>query len=163
MWGNVLRVLKVYTRGIAFGKEMQKEDCWSAVMKESCGWQTLGFIRQTKGKSLSVDGCETEIDFVLVRDKYRKYIRNVQVIPWELQHKIMVIDLDKKILNKVVRKQWIVRRKIWKLNENQKLVKFEKKSERTSKHRHAGFVENFQACHEVCGKKSRRDQKDMKW
>ena len=28
------------------------EDCWSFVMKESCAWQTLGFI--TKGKSLTV-------------------------------------------------------------------------------------------------------------
>ena len=35
------------------GKEMQKEeDCWSSVMKKSCAWQTHGFIRQRKGKSL---------------------------------------------------------------------------------------------------------------
>ena len=37
------------------GKEMQKEEnCWSFVMKESCAWQTLGFIRQIKGKSFIV-------------------------------------------------------------------------------------------------------------
>ena len=37
------------------GKEMQKEeDCWSFVMKESCAWQTLGLIRQAKGKSFIV-------------------------------------------------------------------------------------------------------------
>ena len=36
-------------------KEKQNEkDCWSFVMKESCVWQTLGFVRQTKGKSLVV-------------------------------------------------------------------------------------------------------------
>ena len=53
--GNVLRVLKVYTGGMMFGKEMQKEeDCWSFVMKESCAWQILGLKRQTKGKSLIV-------------------------------------------------------------------------------------------------------------
>ena len=44
-------------------------------MKKSCAGQTLDFIRKTKG------GCETEIDFVLVGEKYRKYIRNVKVIP----------------------------------------------------------------------------------
>ena len=41
--------------GNSIGKKTQKEeDCWSSVMKESCGWQTLGFIRQTKRKSLKV-------------------------------------------------------------------------------------------------------------
>ena len=55
MWGNGLRVLKVFTGGMVLGEEMQKEDdCWSFVMKESCAWQTLGFIRQTKRKSLIV-------------------------------------------------------------------------------------------------------------
>ena len=49
---NVLTVLKVCTVGMVLGKEMQKkEDCWSSVMKESCAWQTLGFIRQTNEKS----------------------------------------------------------------------------------------------------------------
>ena len=33
---------------------MQKEEgCWSSVMKDSCAWQTLGFVRQTKGKLLT--------------------------------------------------------------------------------------------------------------
>ena len=41
-------------RGMVLGKEMQKEDCWSFVMKESCAWQILGLKRQTKGKSLRV-------------------------------------------------------------------------------------------------------------
>ena len=34
------------------------------------------------------------------------------------------IDLDKKVPEKIVRKQWIVR-KMWKLNENQTRVKFD--------------------------------------
>ena len=54
MWENVLRVLKVYT-GNSIGEKMQKEkDCWSSAIKKSCVWQTLGFIWQTKGKSLIV-------------------------------------------------------------------------------------------------------------
>ena len=54
------------------------------------------------------------------------------MIPWELQHRLVVVDLDKKVLSKVVRKQRIIRRKIWKLNENRTSVRLEKKSKRTS-------------------------------
>ena len=46
----------------------------------------------------SVGGCGTEIDFVLVGEKYRKYIRDVKVIPRELQHRMVVVNLDKKVL-----------------------------------------------------------------
>ena len=48
------------------------------------------------------------------------------MIPWELQQRLVVVDLDKKALKKVVRKEWIIR-KIWKLNENRSRVRFEKK------------------------------------
>ena len=48
-------VLKVYFGGMVLGKEMQKEeDCRSFVMKKSCAWQTLGFIRQANKKLLIV-------------------------------------------------------------------------------------------------------------
>ena len=46
----------------------------------------------------SAGGCETEIDFVLVGEKYTKYVRDVKVIPWQLQHRLVVVDLDKKVL-----------------------------------------------------------------
>ena len=50
---------------------------------------------------------ETEIDFVLVGEKYRKYIRDVKVIPWELQHRLVVVDLDKKVeRGKTERAKW---------------------------------------------------------
>ena len=35
MWGNVLRVLKVYT-GNGIEKRNAEEDCLSSVMRESC-------------------------------------------------------------------------------------------------------------------------------
>ena len=74
----------------------------------------------------SANGCGTEIDFVLVEEKYKKYIRDVKGIRWKLQHRMVVVDLYKKILKWVVRKQRIIQRKIWKLNENQTRVRFEK-------------------------------------
>ena len=41
------------------------------------------FKKASKRKiTYSASGCETEIDFVLVAKKYRKYIRDVNVIPW---------------------------------------------------------------------------------
>ena len=48
----------------------------------------------------STGECETEIDFVLVGEKYRKYIRDVKVISWELQNRLVVLDLDKKVLKR---------------------------------------------------------------
>ena len=48
----------------------------------------------------SAGGCGKEIDFVLVGEKYRKYIRDVKMIPWELQHRMVVVGLDKKVLKK---------------------------------------------------------------
>ena len=39
----------------------------------------------------------------------------------------MVVDWDKKVPKKVVGKQQIIRRKIWKLNENRAKVRFGKR------------------------------------
>ena len=92
------------------------------------------FCTKGKEKSLhkrkitySAGGSETENDFVLVGEKYRKYMRDIKVIPWELQHRPVVVDLDKKILKKGVRKKQIIRRGMWKLNENRTRVRFEKR------------------------------------
>ena len=66
--------------------------------KELCMANTWFCKTDKKKITYSVDGCETEIYFVLVGEKYRKYIRDVKVISWQLQHKLVVVDLDKKIL-----------------------------------------------------------------
>ena len=34
------------------GKMQKEEDCWSSVRKKSCAWQTRGFIKKRKEKSL---------------------------------------------------------------------------------------------------------------
>ena len=92
------------------------------------------FYKAVKRKmTYSAGGCGTHIDFVLVGGKYRKYVRDVKVIPWELQHRLVIVDLDEKVLKKVVGKERIIR-KIWKLNEN-RTRDLKKKSKRTSEHR----------------------------
>ena len=105
MWGNVLMVLKVCMGKMIFRKHMQKEeDCWSSVVKESCGWQTLGLKDGQKKITHSAGVCETEIDFVLV-GKYRKYGRDVKVISGKHQLRLVVIDQNKKVLKRIVRKK----------------------------------------------------------
>ena len=64
---------------------------------------------------------------MLVGEKYRKYTRDVKVTPWELQQRLVVVDLDKNVLKKVLRKQHIIGRKIWMLNQNRTRVRFEKR------------------------------------
>ena len=47
---------------------------------------------------------------------------DVKFIPGELQYRLLVTDLAKK---KVVRKEAIERRKVWKLKEDDKMARFE--------------------------------------
>ena len=60
----------------------------------------------------SAGGNQSEIDFVLVGKGNRKYLRDVKVIPGELQHRLVVVDLVKKKVKKVVRKKAFKRRKV---------------------------------------------------
>ena len=90
------------------------------------------------------------------------------MIPWELQQRMVVVDLDKKVLKKIVRKERIIRRKIWKLNENLR-VRFEKRVKELVSTDVPDLWKTFRdgvlkACDKLCGKKkSRRDQGDMWW
>ena len=90
-------------------------------MKELCVANIWSYKEDKRKITYTACRCEAEIDFVLVREKYRKYVRDVKVIPWE--HQLVVVDLDKKVLKRIVKKEWILRRKNWKLNENRKRVK----------------------------------------
>ena len=100
IWENVLRPLKGVRRRNGIGKRNAKgrrllEFCDERELSVANTW----FYKADKRKiTHSAGGCQTEIDFVLVGEKYRKYIRDVKVIPWELQHKLVVVDLDKKVL-----------------------------------------------------------------
>ena len=90
----------------------------------------------------------------------------------KLQHELVVVDLDKKALKKIVRKERIVR-SMWKLNENRTRVILENRVEEKKRvSTHAPDLWNtfkdgvLRACDEVCGKKkeiSRRDRVDMSW
>ena len=53
---------------------------------------------------------ETEIYFILVSKENKKFLKDVKVIPWELQHRLLVADVDKRKLNEVVKKESSVKR-----------------------------------------------------
>ena len=72
----------------------------------------------------SAGGNGTEIDFLPVGKENRKYFPDVKVIPGELQHKLVVMDLVKKV-KKVVRKKAVEKRKVWKLKEDDTRARFE--------------------------------------
>ena len=72
---------------------------------------------------------ESEIDVILVRKENKKILKDVKIIPWELQHRLLVADVDKKNLNKVVKKESRVKRIVWNLKEREMKGKFERRVE----------------------------------
>ena len=99
-------------------------------------WQTHGF-KEKKKVTFNSNGNETEIDFVLVGKENRKYLQNVKVIPGELQHHLVVVDVNKKQLKKPISKKTVMNRKIWKLNDK----KISRKTRRTNRFQCIRFVE----------------------
>ena len=65
----------------------------------------------------SSGGNDTEIDLVLVGKEKRKYLRDAKVISGELQHRLVVVDVEEQILKKSVKRSKRVRWRVWKLKE----------------------------------------------
>ena len=99
----------------------------------------------------------------------RKFLRNVKVIPGELQLRLVVTDLVKKKVKKVVRKKAIEIRKVWKLKEDDTRARFEGRVGKLVSADAPDLWKCFKegvlkTCDEVCGKKKgRRDQGDTRW
>ena len=90
------------------------------------------------------------------------------VIPWELLHRLLVADLDKRKLNKVVKKESRVKRMVWKLKEREKQEKFKRRVEELVDVETTNLWESFRdgiltACDELCGKKKLRKNGGNKW
>ena len=137
--------------------------------KEVCVANTWFRKTERRKVTFSTGGNETEIDFVLVGKDSRKYLRDVKTIPGELQHRLVVADLDKKKLKKVVRKGAVERRMVWKLKEEETRARFEERVGELVSVDALDLWKCFKegvlkACDEVCGKKKgRRDRGDTWW
>ena len=73
----------------------------------------------------SSGGNDTEINFVLEGKEKRKYLRDVKVIPGELQHRLVVVDVEESKLKKSGKKSKRVRWRVWKLKEKEIKEEFE--------------------------------------
>ena len=65
--------------------------------------------KDTRKVIYSSGGNDTETDFVLVGKKIKKYLRDGKVIPGELQHRQMVVDVEEqelKLVKKSKRMRW---------------------------------------------------------
>ena len=87
--------------------------------KELCVANTWFKKNDKKKVTYSSGGNDTEIDFVLVGKEKRKYLRDVKVIPGELQHRLVVVDVEEQKFKKSVKKSKRVRWRVWKLQEKE--------------------------------------------
>ena len=111
---------------------------------------------------------ESKIDFILVSEENRKFVKDVKVIPRELQHRLLVADVDKRKLNKVIKKESRVKRMVWKLKEREMQEKFERRVEELVDVETTNLWESFRdgvltASDELCGKKKVRKNGGNKW
>ena len=136
--------------------------------KELCVANTWFQKGEKRKVTYSAGGNETEIDFVIVGKEERKFLKDVKVIPGELQHRLVVADLDKKV-KKVVKREVFKRRKVWKLKEEDTRARFKGRVRELVSDDAQDVWRNFKegvlkACDEVCGKKKgRRDRGDTWW
>ena len=68
--------------------------------KELCVANTWYKKKDKRKVTYNSGGNDTEIDFVLVGEEKRKYLRDVKVIPGELLHKLVVVDVEEQKLKK---------------------------------------------------------------
>ena len=106
----------------------------------------------------------------IVSKENRKFVKDVKVIPWELQHRLLVADVDKRKLNKVIKKESRVKRMVWKLKEREMQEKFERRVEELVNIETTNLWESFRdgvltaCCDELCGKKKvRKHGRNKRW
>ena len=98
-----LMVLRVCMK---LAKEMSREDDSSSFATKRSGVANTWFeLKEQRKITYSMDRNKTEIDFVLIAKNNRKYSKDVKAIPCKLQHRLVVTDIDKRKLKKVVKKK----------------------------------------------------------
>ena len=95
--------------------------------KELCVANTWYKKKDKRKVTYSSSGNDTEINFVLIEKEKRKYLCDVKVIPGELQHRLVIFDVEEQILKKSVKKSKRVRWRVWKLKEKEIKEKFEER------------------------------------
>ena len=80
--------------------ELSEQNLETRMLLKFCNQKNLWAITWFKKKKMtySSGGYETEINFVLVEKERRKFLKDVKVIFWELQQRIVAVDVKKKNL-----------------------------------------------------------------
>ena len=95
-------------------------------------------------------------------------MKDAKVIRLDLQHRLLVADVDKSKLNKDVKKESRVKGMVWKLKEREMQEKFERRVEELVDVEATNLWESFRdgalkACDELCGKKKVKKNGGNKW
>jgi len=157
--------------GVHGGNGIGKRNAEGRMLLEFCDERELcvantWFKKTDKRKITFKSGMyESEIDFVLVSNKDRKYLRDVKAILWELQHRLVVVDVDEKKLSKICKKESKVRM-TWKLQDKEVQENFEKRVGELVDVKKTNLWESFRdgvlkACNEICGKKKVRKNRGI--
>ena len=97
--------------------------------KELCVTKTWFQKKHRRKVTFKAGEFATEIDFVLIGKEQRKYPKDIKTIPGELQHGLVVVDVDKKKLKKVVKMKRVVGKRLWKLKEDVIRERYERRVE----------------------------------
>ena len=148
---------------------MRKEECYlNFVTKDLCVANTWFKKKEKRTITFKSDKNESEIVFILVSKKNRQLLKDVKVIPWELQHRLLLANVEERKLNKVVKKKSRVKLMVSKLKEREMKDKFEKRFEELVDVETTNLWKSFRdgdlkACDELCRKKKVRKNEGNKW
>ena len=126
------------------------------------------WFKKKRKVTYSAGGNETEIDFVLVGKDCRKYLKDVKVIPGELQHGLVVADIDKRKLTGHVKRNKVLRRRLWKLKNIEVRNIFKHRVQDSVDMEAPDLWKSFKdgvlnACDELCGKRVLRREGGNTW
>ena len=122
--------------GIHGGYEIGKKNAEGRLVLDFCDQKELyvantWFKKKDKREvTYSSGGNDSEIYFVLVGKEKRKYLRDVKIIPGELQHRLVVVGVEEQKLKKSVKKSKRVRWRVWKPKEKKIKEKFKERIEK---------------------------------
>ena len=97
------------------------------MIRKSCVANTWFKKKDKRKVTYSSGGNDTEKDYVLVGKAKRKYLRDAKVIPGELQHRLVVVDVEEQKLKESVKKSKRVKWRVWKLKEKEIKEKVEER------------------------------------
>ena len=119
---------------------------------------TNTWFKKERKATVRSGGCETEIDFILVQQAHRRRVRNIKVIPGELQHSLVVAVVDKLDAGRKDKKRPQVKwTKVWRLKDEAVRMKFEARMNTLyEQHEEPDNWDRYRTCvkqtaEEVCG------------